>query len=94
MPAVSKAQARFMNAVKHSPGFAKEAGVPQSVGEEFSVSGGRYKSLPERKDSKVSEKKKGWIKGSKGEKKLKAKLSEPPKRKSEDERMSARYGSK
>lgn len=36
MPSTSKKQERFMNAVAHSKAFAKKAGVPQSVGEEFS----------------------------------------------------------
>ena len=36
MPSTSKKQADFMRAVAHSPEFAKKAGVPQSVGEEFS----------------------------------------------------------
>ena len=35
MPSVSKKQARFMAAVAHNPKFAREAGVPQSVGQEF-----------------------------------------------------------
>jgi hypothetical protein len=90
MPATSKAQARFMNAVAHNPGFAKEAGVPQSVGKEFSAKGERYKSLPERKAD--APKKKGWLKGGKGEKKLKAKLSQK-QTKTESQRMAGRYGS-
>jgi hypothetical protein len=40
MPAVSEKQKRFMQAVAHNKGFAKKVGVPQSVGEEFSKSGG------------------------------------------------------
>ena len=40
MPAVSKKQEKFMQAVAHSPKFAKKVGVPQSVGREFSKSGG------------------------------------------------------
>ena len=36
MPAVSKKQQRFMQAVAHSPEFAKKVNVPQSVGKEFS----------------------------------------------------------
>jgi predicted transcriptional regulator len=36
MPSTSKKQADFMRAVAHSPEFAKKAGVPQSVGKEFS----------------------------------------------------------
>ena len=40
MPAVSEKQKRFMQAVAHNKGFAKKVGVPQSVGREFSQSGG------------------------------------------------------
>ena len=36
MPTTSKKQHNFMNAVAHSPKFAKKAGVPQSVGKDFS----------------------------------------------------------
>jgi hypothetical protein len=36
VPSVSKKQADFMRAVAHNPEFAKKAGVPQSVGKEFS----------------------------------------------------------
>lgn len=36
MPSVSKKQHNFMEAVAHSPAFAKKVGVPQSVGKEFS----------------------------------------------------------
>jgi len=35
MPSKSAAQHRFMAAVANNPKFAKKAGVPQSVGEEF-----------------------------------------------------------
>lgn len=35
MPSVSWKQHKFMEAVKHSPEFARKAGVPQSVGREF-----------------------------------------------------------
>ena len=35
MPTTSKKQHNFMNAVAHSPEFAKKAGVPQSVGKDF-----------------------------------------------------------
>ena len=37
MPSSSKAQHNFMNAVAHNPAFAKKAGVPQSVGKDFST---------------------------------------------------------
>ena len=40
MPAVSKKQEKFMQAVAHNPAFAKKVGVPQSVGREFTKSGG------------------------------------------------------
>ena len=40
MPAVSKKQERFMQAVANNPKFAKKVGVPQSVGKEFTKSGG------------------------------------------------------
>jgi hypothetical protein len=36
MPATSLKQKKFMDAVAHNPAFAKKAGVPQSVGKEFS----------------------------------------------------------
>jgi hypothetical protein len=35
MPSVSSKQRNFMAAVANSPSFAKKAGVPQSVGKEF-----------------------------------------------------------
>ena len=37
MPSSSKKQHNFMEAVAHSPAFAKKAGVPQSVGKDFSA---------------------------------------------------------
>ena len=36
MPSKSAKQHRFMEAIAHSPSFAKKAGVPQSVGKDFS----------------------------------------------------------
>lgn len=35
MPSKSPAQKRLMQAVAHSPEFAKKVGIPQSVGREF-----------------------------------------------------------
>ena len=35
MPSTSPKQHRFMEAIAHSPEFAKKAGVPQSVGKDF-----------------------------------------------------------
>ena len=37
MPSSSSKQHRFMEAVAHNPAFAKKAGVPQSVGKDFSA---------------------------------------------------------
>jgi hypothetical protein len=37
MPSHSKKQHNFMEAIAHSPSFAKKAGVPQSVGKDFSA---------------------------------------------------------
>ena len=36
MPSSSKKQHNFMEAIAHSPGFAKKVGIPQSVGKDFS----------------------------------------------------------
>ena len=52
MPAKTDKQAKFMRAVANSPAFAKKVGVPQSVGREFSKSGGG-----EMKESKTMMKK-------------------------------------
>jgi hypothetical protein len=35
MPSTSAKQARFMAAAAHDKGFAKKAGIPQSVAKEF-----------------------------------------------------------
>lgn len=45
MPSTSKKQHNFMEAIAHSPSFAKKAGVPQSVGKDFSTAdkGKRFK---------------------------------------------------
>jgi hypothetical protein len=37
MPSTSKKQHKFMEAIAHSPSFAKKVGVPQSVGQDFST---------------------------------------------------------
>lgn len=37
MPSSSKKQHNFMAAIAHSPSFAKKAGVPQSVGKDFTA---------------------------------------------------------
>jgi len=36
MPSTSKKQHNFMEAIAHSPSFAKKVGVPQPVGKDFS----------------------------------------------------------
>jgi hypothetical protein len=36
MPSSSKKQHNFMEAIAHSPSFAKKVGVPQAVGKDFS----------------------------------------------------------
>jgi len=35
MPATSLKQKKFMDAAAHNPAFAKKAGIPQAVAEEF-----------------------------------------------------------
>ena len=37
MPSKSPKQHRFMEAIAHSPEFAKKAGVPQEVGKDFAA---------------------------------------------------------
>jgi hypothetical protein len=37
MPSKSKAQAKLMRAVAHSPEFAAKVDIPQSVGKEFAA---------------------------------------------------------
>ena len=54
MPSKSKAQHNFMEAIAHSPAFAKKAGVPTKVGKDFAAADkaagkGEVKKLPKRK---------------------------------------------
>lgn len=35
MPSASAKQMRFMNAASHNPAFARKAGIPQKVAQEF-----------------------------------------------------------
>ena len=64
MPSVSKKQHNFMEAVAHNPSFAKKAGVPQSVGKEFSkadkgrkfAKGGDMKHEDVKMDKKMMQK--------------------------------------
>lgn len=49
MPSSSKKQHNFMEAIAHSPEFAKKAGVPQKVGKDFAAAdkaSGKFKSAP------------------------------------------------
>jgi hypothetical protein len=59
MPSTSKKQHNFMNAVAHSPAFAKKVGVPQSVGKDFSTAdkGRKFKEGGDMKESKAMVKK-------------------------------------
>ena len=64
MPSVSKKQHNFMAAVANNPTFAKKAGVPQSVGKEFSAAdkgrkfakGGDMKHEDVKMDKKMMQK--------------------------------------
>jgi hypothetical protein len=54
MPAVSKKQKTFMDAVAHNPAFAKKVGVPKSVGKDFSEASKGMKLGPKtRADSQA-----------------------------------------
>jgi hypothetical protein len=57
MPSYSKKQHNFMEAVAHNPAFAKKAGVPQSVGKDFSEAdkGKTFKQGGSMKESKAME---------------------------------------
>jgi hypothetical protein len=59
MPSVSKKQHNFMEAIAHSPSFAKKVGVPQSVGKEFSKAdkGKTFSKGGDMKESKAMVKK-------------------------------------
>lgn len=61
MPSTSKKQHNFMQAVAHSPAFAKKVGVPQSVGKDFSTAdkGRKFKEGGDMKESKEMAKKGG-----------------------------------
>ena len=59
MPSTSKKQHNFMAAVAKNPEFAKKAGVPRSVGQEFlnADKGRKFKEGGEMKESKAMVKK-------------------------------------
>ena len=48
MPAKSAKQEKFMQAVAHNPKFAKKVGVPVTVGQEFTKSGGGMKKAAKK----------------------------------------------
>jgi len=55
MPAVSEKQKKFMDAAAHNPAFAKQAGIPQSVAQDFSTASkgmkfGKDRSVATRAD--------------------------------------------
>ena len=64
MPSTSKKQHNFMAAVANNPAFAKKAGVPQSVGKDFSAAdkgrkfakGGDMKHKDVKMDKKMMQK--------------------------------------
>jgi hypothetical protein len=60
VPSTSKKQHNFMEAVAHNPAFAKKAGVPQSVGQDFSSAdkGRKFKEGGEMKDADLAQDKK------------------------------------
>jgi hypothetical protein len=55
MPSSSAKQHKFMEAVAHNPSFAKKAGVPQSVGKDFSNAdkGRKFSKGGDMKESKA-----------------------------------------
>ena len=55
MPSTSKKQHNFMAAVAKNPAFAKKAGVPQSVGQDFlnADKGRKFKEGGDMKESKA-----------------------------------------
>ena len=55
MPSHSKKQHNFMEAIAHSPSFAKKAGVPQSVGKDYAAAdkGKTFSKGGEMKESKA-----------------------------------------
>lgn len=62
MPSVSQAQKRFMAAAANSPGFAKKAGIDQSVAKEFNQEDAKHprKQLPDKKEGKSTNESLVW----------------------------------
>jgi hypothetical protein len=74
VPSVSKKQHNFMAAVANNPSFAKKAGVPQSVGKEFSNAdkGRKFAKGGDMKDAMMKLKEHASKPASKAHKGLKA----------------------
>jgi hypothetical protein len=48
MPSKSKKQEKFMQAAAHNPKFAKKAGIPQSVAQEFVAADKKAGKIPKK----------------------------------------------
>ncbi len=57
MPSTSDKQHKFMEAIAHSPEFAKKAGVPQKVGKDFAKADDKA-GITKTHDGKPAKKKK------------------------------------
>lgn len=62
MPSISGKQHRLMEAVAHDPGFAKKAGIPQSVGKEFAAAD-EGKKFKKPKRSRVGGTRRATVRG-------------------------------
>ena len=97
MPSKSKKQARFMAAVANNPDFAKKAGVPQNVGQEFANADKRNKDMPSYFDSTKKKPgkavKKGYARGGMAhDKKVLRNLDDEVYRIADKERMGGAEG--
>ena len=97
MPSKSAKQAKFMAAVANNPKFAKKAGVPQSVGQEFSNADKRNKGMPSKFNSTANKPgkavKKGYARGGMAhDKKVLRNLDDEVYRIADKERMGGATG--
>ena len=97
MPSKSKKQARFMAAVANNPDFAKKAGVPQNVGQEFANADKRNKDMPSKYNSTANKPgkavKKGYARGGMAhDKRVLRNLDDEVYRIAEKERMGGAEG--
>ena len=97
MPSKSKKQARFMAAVANNPDFAKKAGVPQNVGQEFANADKRNKDMPSKYNSTANKPgkavKKGYARGGMAhDKKVLRNLDDEVYRIADKERMGGAEG--